>query len=55
MRFPLDQGFDVMPVNPLLAGQTLHGKTVVAWLDQAGPLEMVDVLAPNNQTPFWYA
>jgi uncharacterized protein len=43
MRFLLKHGFDVTPVNPLLAGQTLHGRTVVARLEDAAPLEMVDV------------
>ena len=43
MRFLLDHGFDVTPVNPGLAGQTLHGRTVVARLRDAAPLEMVDV------------
>jgi predicted CoA-binding protein len=43
MRFLLDRGFDVTPVNPTLAGQTIHGRAVVASLAEAGPLEMVDV------------
>jgi len=43
MRFLLDRGYDVTPVNPGLAGQTLHGRTVVASLAEATPLEMVDV------------
>lgn len=43
MRFLLDRGFDVTPVNPGHAGQTLHERTVVARLDDAAPLEMVDV------------
>lgn len=43
MRFLLDRGFDVVPVNPTLAGQTIHGRTVVASLADAAPLEMVDV------------
>ena len=43
MRFLLDHGFDVTPVNPVLAGQTLHERTVVATLAEAAPLEMVDV------------
>ena len=33
MRFLLDRGFDVTPVNPNLAGQTIHGRTVVADLE----------------------
>jgi predicted CoA-binding protein len=43
MRFLLDHGFDVTPVNPGLAGQTLHGRMVAARLEDAAPLEMVDV------------
>ncbi len=43
MRFLLDRGFDVTPVNPHLAGQTIHGRTVVGSLAEAAPLEMVDV------------
>jgi len=43
MRFLLDRGYDVTPVNPGLAGQTIHGRTVVANLAEAAPLEMVDV------------
>lgn len=43
MGFLLDRGFDVVPVNPFLAGQTIHGRTVVGSLAEAGPLEMVDV------------
>lgn len=43
MRFLLDRGYDVTPVNPHLAGETIHGRTVVAALADAAPLEMVDV------------
>jgi predicted CoA-binding protein len=43
MRFLIDRGYDVTPVNPGLAGQTIHGRTVVAALKDAAPLEMVDV------------
>jgi predicted CoA-binding protein len=43
MRFLLDRGYDVTPVNPGLAGQAIHGRTVVASLAQAAPLQMVDV------------
>jgi predicted CoA-binding protein len=43
MRFLLDRGFHVTPVNPGVAGQTLHGRTVVARLEDAAPLEVVDV------------
>ncbi len=43
MRFLLERGYDVTPVNPVLAGQAIHGRTVVASLAEAAPLEMVDV------------
>jgi predicted CoA-binding protein len=43
MRFLLERGYEVTPVNPGLAGQTIHGQVVVAALADAAPLEMVDV------------
>jgi hypothetical protein len=43
MRFLLGRGYDVTPVNPGLAGKTIHGRTVVASLADATPLEMVDI------------
>ena len=52
MEFLLDQGFTVVPVNPGLAGQRIHGQLVVASLDDAGPLDMVDVFrAPRHVGP----
>jgi hypothetical protein len=48
MRFLLDHGFDVTPVNPELAGQTLHGRPVVARLEDAAPLEMIDVFRNSS-------
>ena len=43
MGFLLERGFDVTPVNPMLAGRDIHGRRVVASLDEAAPLEMVDL------------
>jgi uncharacterized protein len=43
MRFLLGRGYDVTPINPGLAGQAIHGRTVVGTLAEAGPLDMVDV------------
>ena len=52
MEFLLRAGFDVAPVNPHLAGRRLHGRSVVADLDQAAPLEMVDLFrASANVAP----
>ncbi|WP_372915976.1 CoA-binding protein [Sandarakinorhabdus sp.] len=40
----LAHGYHVNPVNPALAGQVIHGQTVVAALsDIAAPIDMVDV------------
>ena len=41
--FLLAHGYDATPVNPLLAGRTIHGRTVAARLEDAAPLEMVDI------------
>lgn len=49
MAFLVARGFDVVGVNPGLAGQTLHGRPVVATLDEAGPLDMVDVFRASDQ------
>ena len=49
MAFLLRQGFEVTPINPGLAGQTLHGREVVASLAEAGPLDMVDVFRASDQ------
>ena len=49
MGFLVARGFDVVGVNPGLAGKTLHGRPVVATLDDAGPLEMVDVFRASDQ------
>ena len=44
MRFLLMQGYNVTPVNPGLAGQSLMGQTVVAHLsDIDEPIDMVDI------------
>jgi uncharacterized protein len=42
--FLLSRGYDVTPVNPMLAGRrAIHGRAVVANLAEATPLEMVDI------------
>ncbi len=52
MGFLLRHGFDVVPVNPGLAGRTIQGREVVASLAEAAPLDMVDVFrAPEHVGP----
>ena len=42
-RFLISRGYQVVPVNPGLAGKQVHGIPVVGSLEEAGPLDMVDV------------
>ena len=43
MGFLIDKGYEVTPINPGLVGQQIHGRTVVATLADAGPVDMVDI------------
>ena len=44
MRVLIDHGYDVVPVNPQLAGESIHGQQVVAALsDVEEPIDMVDI------------
>ncbi len=44
LKYLLAKGFDVHPVNPGLAGQTLLGRTVYASLeDVPAPIDMLDI------------
>jgi predicted CoA-binding protein len=49
LGFLLGRFYDVTPVNPGLAGKLLLGRTVVATLADAAPLEMVDVFRASDQ------
>ncbi|MBU2963948.1 CoA-binding protein [Amphritea sp. 2_MG-2023] len=44
MHFLLAKGYNVIPVNPLKAGEKIHGREVVASLkDIKEPIDMVDI------------
>jgi predicted CoA-binding protein len=43
MEYLLAQGYDVTPVNPGLAGQEILGRSAVATLAEAAPLDMVEL------------
>ncbi len=44
MGFLLAKGYHVIPVNPALAGETIHGERVLASLAEISePIDMVDI------------
>ncbi len=43
MQYMLRHGYEVVPVNPALAGQKIHGQKVVATLTEAGPFDMLEL------------
>lgn len=47
--FLRDRGYAVTPVNPGIAGRTLHDTEVAARLDDATPLDMVDVFRRSSE------
>ena len=52
MKYLLDQGYEVIPVSPTLAGQTLLGQTAYAKLEEVpGKIDMVDVF--RNSEAAW--
>ena len=49
MRFLIDQGYHVIPVNPGQAGGQIHGQTVVANLAEiTEPVDMVDIFRNSD-------
>jgi len=47
--FLIERGYNVVGVNPGLAGRTVLGRPVVATLAEAAPLDMVDVFRASDQ------
>ncbi len=44
MRYMLERGYDVIPVNPVKAGSEILGRTVVASVNEIEqPIDMVDI------------
>ncbi|MCX2696205.1 MULTISPECIES: CoA-binding protein [Ochrobactrum] len=52
MKFLLNRGYHVIPVNPGQVGKTIHGQQVVAELaDINEPVDMVDVFRASEALP----
>ena len=47
--FLIAKGYDVVGVNPALAGRTVLGRPMVATLAEAAPLDMVDIFRASDQ------
>lgn len=49
MRFLIDQGYDLYPVNPGLAGTLIHDRPVYATLGAIGhPVDLVDIFRNSD-------
>src|SRR5437588_7238066 len=49
MKYLLDKGFIIRPVNPGLAGKEILGQKVFAWLrDVPAPIDMVDIFRSSD-------
>ena len=52
MQFLLDEGYEVLPINPVLAGQNLLGQTVYASLaDLPTSVDMADIFRDAESLP----
>ena len=50
MRFLQGQGYRVIPVNPTITGEHVHGEYVWRELDQIGePIDMVDIFRRSSE------
>ncbi|MEL6287462.1 MAG: CoA-binding protein [Pseudomonadota bacterium] len=52
LKYLLEKGYVVFPVNPRLAGSEIHGQLVFADLESIeAPIDMVDVFRPSEAAP----
>ncbi|MBS0274565.1 MAG: CoA-binding protein [Proteobacteria bacterium] len=52
MKYLLDKGFKVIPVNPAMVGKTILGQTAYASLkDVPAPVDIVDIFRASDAAP----
>jgi len=52
MKYLLEFGYKVIPVNPISKGKKVHGQTIVEKLeDISTPVDIVNVFRPSKETP----
>ena len=52
MKYLLEFGYKVIPVNPFSKGKKIHGETIVEKLeDISSPIDVVNVFRPSKEAP----
>ena len=52
MKYLLEFGYNVIPVNPFSAGKKVNGETIVEKLDDiSSQIDIVNVFRPSKETP----
>ena len=52
MKYLLEFGYKVIPVNPISKGKKVNGETIVEKLeDVSTPIDIVNVFRPSKETP----
>ena len=52
MKYLLEFGYKVIPVNPISKGKKVHGETIVEKLeDISTPIDIVNVFRPSKEAP----
>ena len=52
MKYMLDFGYKVIPVNPFAEGEIINGETVAASLENISEsVDIVDIFRPSKETP----
>ena len=52
MKYLIEFGYKVIPVNPFAKGEVINGETVVESLDNISEkIDIVDVFRPSKETP----
>ena len=52
MKYLLEFGYKVIPVNPFSVGKKVNGETIVEKLDDiSAPIDIVNVFRPSKETP----
>ncbi len=52
MKYLIEFGYKVIPVNPFSEGKKVHGETIVGKLeDISSPIDIVNVFRPSKEVP----